>query len=205
MQSTLMWGGGGIAIGSVLPLLHNLMLDLGAPDSLVRITYHAALASTPILTIALLILAFGLPGETGIGGRSLLAKVAISALAGLLLIEMADGLLFASMTESLAMSLTWYFTGLYLLTGLAAIVAALAVQRAGVLTGLALSGAVVVVIFNLVITLVPRFFMDVLMQQNQAAIALVVALGTVAVLAQVALGILYFAHGWRMRGLSDAS
>ena len=78
-------------------------------------------------------------------------------------------------------------------------------QRAGVLTGLALSGAVVVVLFNVVITLVPRFFMDVLIQQNQAAITLVVALGTVAGLAQVALGILYFAHGWRMRGLSDAS
>lgn len=203
MQSTLMWGGAGLAVGSALPLLHRLALELSVPNALVEVTYYASLASTPILCVALLILAFGLPGESGIGGRSIVATVSIAALAGLLLIGFADGLLFPTVTESLAMSLNWYFTSLYVLTGVAAIVAALAVQRAGVLTGLALPGGVIVVLLNVAITVLPRFFMDLLEQQNQTAIEVLVLLGTVAVLAQIALGILYFLQGRRLKPVTD--
>ena len=199
MHSTLIWGGGGLALGSALPLIRNVTLDVGATNAVVETVYYASLASGPILCVALLILAFGLPGEFGIGGRSLLATVSITVLAGLLLIGALEGLFLLTMLEPQAMAYDWYFTGRYFLTAAAAIIAAVAVQRAGVLTGLALSGGVIVVLFNVAITVLSRFFVGLLMEQNQAAIAVFMALGTLAVLAQIALGILYFWHGWRQR------
>lgn len=77
-RSTLLWGGAGIVVASILSLAPRVSLFL-LPSSwgYYRWESYLGMSSTVVLVVALAILAVGLRHEPGIAGASLVGKVAL--------------------------------------------------------------------------------------------------------------------------------
>lgn len=140
-RTTLTWGGAGLILGTVIPIVAQLVFVFPPPGTswlYSTETPIAGTASAAVLVIAFVVLAFGVRGERGIAGSSRVGKTAL--------------VLFALTTAVSAGYVTWDMTAVGVNSGLLAIVsillwtweivrvvalvvAAIVVFRAGVVTG----------------------------------------------------------------------
>lgn len=135
---TTLWGGGGLVLSGLIALLASLhfVLSLTPSRSLFFASTVPLMVSDVVMLLATVILAFGVRGEPGIAGTSIVGKVALLVFgAGYLLFGLYD-LLPISQTPGVAAAV---FGGeaLELVVIAAAVVAAVVVARVGVLHGVA--------------------------------------------------------------------
>ncbi|WP_295123607.1 hypothetical protein [uncultured Leifsonia sp.] len=205
-RRTLTWGGAGVALASLFPLLSNAGLVFPAMDMSWVFTSSAAVGgvSAVVLIASFVALALGVQGETGIAGTSTVGKAALVVFAVAHSTSIGYFRLPAPSAEADPAVLALWSTliwGSVLLSLAALIVAATVVFRAGVVRGAARWALPAVVSATVIALLAGRI-------PSLAAIPIwIVALLASEVL-QLATGVLYVAEGRRSRhagGLRPAS
>ena len=203
---TLTWGGTGLAVAAVFPLLLNAAFLVPSIDVSWMYTNQPVVGglSAVALIAACIVLAIGLHGETGIAGKSVVGKLALIVFG--VTHTVSTGYFSwpaPSAGAGPAVLVVWssLIWGIDVLSLIALAVAAFAVVRAGVLSGPArwalLAFAVTMVVALLVSTLPVIVLIPVWMG------ALIVSQAL-----QLATGVLYIVEGQRARrgnGLRAAS
>ncbi len=135
---TTLWGGGGLVLSGLIALLASLhfVLSLTPSRSLFFASTVPLMVSDVVMLLATVILAFGVRGESGIAGASIIGKVALLVFGASYLLFSLYGLLPSSRTPGVAASV---FVGdaLELVVIAAAVVAGVVVVRAKELHGVA--------------------------------------------------------------------
>lgn len=145
-RRTTLVGGAGVAVAAVPWLLADLGVTapVTAETSIVFSAFIPRLISAALLAVALIILAVGVRGESGIAGRSVVGKVALIVFGSSSLLFILTGVFTQDLTEDGASFLRSTSIIPPVIIVVAVVVAAVAVVRADLLHGFARWALVVV-------------------------------------------------------------
>lgn len=189
---TTIVGGAGVLLASLILLLASLGAVIPISDAYI-FPFRSQVPSTVsaiIFLVALAVLAFGIRGEQGIVGGSIVGKVAMLVFGIGGVVTRIIGLLSDNTTLTGAIAVGYLLTAISAIVLIASIVAAIVIARAGVLHGFARWALLVLVAWDLLMT---ALFSAPLIQ-----VAYVLAVWHVDVirpLLLIAVGVAYLLHG----------